>query len=196
MEFRHAGDAEPPRWGPPCRRCDDLTELVSLTDAPAPPPAAPLDAPPAAPSPESERETPSRANGRSASMEPVGAAVPRSRRLPAPLLILSEYWYARRRSRLLLALHDAVRQQQPMDSNRARYEEVVVRWRGLDRHSARALLHRAEQSMSAWESGQSLRFRDVVLYVVFDDYQRAHPDRHGARSRMGRTVARVIPAAL
>jgi len=119
-----------------------------------------------------------------------------SSRARGSLLIVTEFWYARRASLRLLKVHDAIRREQPKQTKWARYQEVVVRWSGVDSDAARAVLRRAQQSVSDWEADRDLRFRDVVLYVIVDDYLRAHPERHGARSRMVRTVGRIVAQEL
>lgn len=116
--------------------------------------------------------------------------------LLAPLLILSENWYARRTSRRLVALYRHVRAEQPSMTGRALYEEVVVRWTGLERTAARTILARAAQSFVDWNTDRDLRFRDVVLYLIVDDYVRSHPGRHGVVARMGSAVAQVVANTL
>ena len=117
-------------------------------------------------------------------------------RMPAPLRVLAEYWHVRRASRRLLNLYHAVRDEQSERSDQALYQDVVMRWSEIHRHDARAVLRRAEQSVADWDADRELRFRDVVLYVITEEYLRAHPQRQGARSRMAKTVARVIPRNL
>lgn len=198
--FRVEAGTALPRIGPPCNRCDEVTRLVALDGEPAHEsdewralgdrPAV-ADPPAASPVAATQRSRPARAAaGADAPLPP-----PR-RRYWRPLLILTEFWYARRASQHLLGLYRVVRQQQPGQTDRERYEELVVRWRGLDRCAARAILHRAEQSFSDWDSERDLKLRDVVLYVVTDEYIRDHPERHGARSRMARTIARAVPRSL
>jgi len=55
---------------------------------------------------------------------------------------------------------------------------------------------RAEQSYDDWSADRSLRFRDIVLYLLVEAYLAAHPGRGGARAHMERVVARVVPRDL
>ena len=38
-----------------------------------------------------------------------------------------------------------------------------------------------------------LRFRDVVHYLIFDEYMRAGKARAGTKTNMGAAVARILP---
>jgi hypothetical protein len=67
----------------------------------------------------------------------------------------------------------------------------VTGWSGVDSDAARTVLRRAEQSVSDWEANRDLPIRDLVLYLIVDGHLRAHPERHGARSRMARTVRKA-----
>jgi hypothetical protein len=168
--------------------------------APAPPPPfVDSEAPAVA---ENEPAIVSESPGEASPVLPSGPRVPEaepvypSRRLPRPLLILFEYWHARRASRRLLAIYRRVRTEQSLPTGRALYEEVVMRWAGVDRPAARSILGRAAQSFVDWNSERDLRFRDVALYLVVQEYMVARPERHGVVARMGNAVARVVAADL
>ncbi len=187
--FQFNACAELPAWGPPCARCqNEFTELVPLAAELA---AEAANAMPSPDQPAVPRDS-SRVTRAVRFFALRGLASDHSSRARGPLLTITEFWYTRRASRRLLRLHDAVRRELPTQPKRARYEEVVGRWAGIDLPAARAVLERAEQSVSDWDTDRDLRFFDVVLYVVSDDYLRAHPERHGARSRIAQTVGRVI----
>jgi hypothetical protein len=40
---------------------------------------------------------------------------------------------------------------------------------------------------------REVRFRDVVHYLIFDEYMRAGKARAGTKTNMGEVVARIIP---
>jgi hypothetical protein len=241
-EFRWTTGGKPPRWGPECRRCGEVTALVPIaadardiaapllallralligvTETAASEPSVPAQRPAdpegparapvemAGPASESAPAGPvalRQSPGESAARPPAPTDPPasdrsahfdRPARMPGPLLIISEFFYTRRASRRLLRLYETVHREHPKHGARALYEEVVVRWSDVDVPAARAILRRAAQSFVDWDSDRDLRFRDVVIYLVADGYVRAHPERHGARSRMARTAARIIPREL
>lgn len=113
-----------------------------------------------------------------------------------PIVRAREVWHSWTTSRQLLALFVQVRSERPTDSARRQYEEVVVRWGGVDRATARSSLRRAEQSFIGWTEDRDLRLRDVALYVVVNAYLKAYPERGGVSSLTERIVARVIPENL
>lgn len=117
-------------------------------------------------------------------------------RSPRVSLMLSEWWYARRASRDLRGWYDRVHSEEPRLTGRPLYNRVLVRRSGLDANAADLVLRRAEQSFSDWSSDRDLRFRDVVLYVVIEEWMRNHLTRVGARTHMERVVARAIPGDL
>ena len=117
-------------------------------------------------------------------------------RLPGVALMLSEWWYVRRASRDLLKEFARVRAEEPELRGRSLYARVLVRRSGLDPKEAERVLRRAEQSFTDWESDRTVRFRDVVVCFVFEQFSQRYHNRAGAQTRMGRIVARVIPAEL
>ncbi len=58
------------------------------------------------------------------------------------------------------------------------------------------ILHHAGESFCSWPAWHDLRFRDVVQYVVVYEYLRSHKEKVGTQTRMGATVARIIPRDL
>lgn len=125
----------------------------------------------------------------------VPPAYPNSR-LPAPLLLLSEYWYARRTSRRLVALCRRINAEQPATTGRALYEDVIIRWAGVERSVARTMLVRAAQSFVDWNTDRDLRFRDVVLSLIAHEYMTIRPERRGVVGRMTNVIARTVPIDL
>jgi hypothetical protein len=117
-------------------------------------------------------------------------------RLPRAVSMVAEKWYARRASRELLEWYRRVRDEEPQLSGATLYQQVIVRRSGLDVKAALGILRRAEQSFCAWPSDRDLRFRDVVLYVIIDEYLRSHATDLGTQTNMGNVVARLIPSDL
>lgn len=114
-------------------------------------------------------------------------------RLPRPLLLLAEWRYARRATRDLQEWYQRVQNEQPALKGRALYSQILARRSGLDARAAERVLRRAEQSFSDWSSDRDLRFRDVVLCLVFEEWSRDNQVRVGAQTHMERVVSRIIP---
>jgi hypothetical protein len=93
----------------------------------------------------------------------------------------------------MLEWHQRVRGEKPELTGRALYQQVIVRRLGLDVEATRGVLQRAYQSFCEWPLVRTLRFRDVVQYVVVDEYLRSHPTDLGTYTDMGKVVAYVIP---
>lgn len=64
--------------------------------------------------------------------------------------------------------------------------------------SAAELVRRAEESFADWPAERAVRFRDVVHYLIFDEYlhQGQGKAREATKTNMGAVVARVIPEEL
>jgi hypothetical protein len=110
--------------------------------------------------------------------------------------IVAEKWHAWRTSREMLAWYQRVCGEEPQLTGRRLYGEVIVRRSALDVKAAAAVLQRARQSFCDWPCERKLRFRDVVRYVVIDEYLRSHPTTLGTQTDMGTVVARIIPIYL
>jgi len=67
---------------------------------------------------------------------------------------------------------------------------------GFTLAGAAAILDGAENSYCLWPLKRELRFRDVVSYVVVQEYSHLNSFRRGTQTDMRRIVARVIPAEL
>lgn len=76
------------------------------------------------------------------------------------------------------------------------YEQVVARRGHLGDRTPEAILLHATESFATWPAERPLKFRDVVHFLAFDDYLRAHSASHGTLSDMRRMVERVIPEML
>jgi hypothetical protein len=126
--------------------------------------------------------------------EPV--STPTRLRLPRAVWIVAEKWYAWRMSREMLGWYQRVRAEQPQLTGRPLYQQVIVSRSGLDDEAARGVLRRAHQRFCEWPFERQLRFRDVVHYVVIDEYLRAHLSNLGTHADIGKVVARLIPLDL
>jgi hypothetical protein len=116
-------------------------------------------------------------------------------RIPGAQL-LAEKWFAWHTSRALLEWYERVHRDEPQLAGRSLYERVLTRRSDIDIPVAAGILRRAEQSFCDWPSGRDLRFRDLVQYVVVDEYLRSHVATLGTHTNLGRVVARLIPEEL
>jgi hypothetical protein len=110
--------------------------------------------------------------------------------------MMAEKRYAKRASRTMLKWYRRVESEEPRLAGRALYEQIIKRRSGLDIGATKAILQRAEESFCSWPAWRELCYRDVVLYVVVHEYLRSHESNLGTQTRMGSTVARVIPESL
>jgi hypothetical protein len=123
--------------------------------------------------------------------EPV--STPTRLRLPRTAWIVADKWYAWRTSHEMLGWYQRVRGEEPQLTGRPLYQQVIVRRSGLDDEAARGVLQRAYKRFCDWPFERKLRFRDVVHYVVIDEYLRSHLTNLGTHTDMGKVVARLIP---
>ena len=106
----------------------------------------------------------------------------------------AERRYAKEASEQLLDLFRREQREHPELKGRALYEAVTARRLGLNPPvSATELVRRAEESFADWPVERDLRFRDVVHYLIFDEYMHAGKARAGTKTNMGAVVARIIP---
>ena len=106
----------------------------------------------------------------------------------------AERRYAKEASEQLLDLFRREQREHPELKGRALYEAVTARRLGLNPPvSATEIVRRAEQSFADWPVERDLRFRDVVHYLIFDEYMHAGKARAGTKTNMGAVVARIIP---
>ena len=109
----------------------------------------------------------------------------------------AERHYARRASEQLLDLFRRERRDRPDLTGRALYEAVAALRLGIKpRISAAEVVRRAEESFADWPAERAVRFRDVVHYLIFDEYTHAGKVREATKTNMGAVVARVIPEDL
>ncbi|MBS0373663.1 MAG: hypothetical protein JSR73_03745 [Proteobacteria bacterium] len=108
--------------------------------------------------------------------------------------LLAEWRFARRTCRELLRRFEAIRRDEPALDSRATYLRVLQRRASIDQAHAQRTLRKAEQSFTDWLPDRELRYRDVVTYVVFEEYSRRFETRLGTRTQIQRVVARIIPA--
>ena len=129
-------------------------------------------------------------------MPPLHELLGRLRQWPRNLGVFiahAERHYARQASRELLELYGREHREHPELTGRSLYVAVVARRLGPDATNAADVVLRAEESFTDWPVERELRFRHVVHYQIFDEYQRQAPTRQGTRTNMGDVVARIIP---
>jgi hypothetical protein len=106
----------------------------------------------------------------------------------------AERRYAKEASEQLLELFRREQREHPELKARTLYEAVAARRLGTNPSiSAVEIVRRAEESFADWPVERELRFRDVVHYLIFDEYMRAGKARDGTKTNMGVVVARIIP---
>jgi hypothetical protein len=109
----------------------------------------------------------------------------------------AERRYAKEASEELLEIFRRERGEHADLSGRALYEAVAARRLGVNPPiSAAEIVRRAEESFADWPVERELRFRDVVHYLIFDEYMRAGKAGAGTKTNMGVVVARIIPEDL
>jgi hypothetical protein len=121
-------------------------------------------------------------------------STPIRQRLVYGARIVAEMWYAWRTSHEMLRWYQQVSVEEPQLTGGLLYGEVIARRSGLDIEAASGLLQRARESFCEWPSQRKLRYRDVVHYVVVDEYMRSHlAGFRGTYTNMRRVVVSVIP---
>ncbi|HZF16100.1 MAG TPA: hypothetical protein VE046_09185 [Steroidobacteraceae bacterium] len=109
---------------------------------------------------------------------------------------MTEARFARHAGRGVLKVYWQVRASCPELTGHALYAQVVAKRSGIAPEAARAIVLKAEQSFAEWPKERELSFRDVVAYLVFAEFVRAHPERKGVQADMRRVVAKIIPGNL
>jgi len=109
------------------------------------------------------------------------------------LVARAERRYAKEASSQLLELYRQERRGHPELNPRALYQSIVAQRLGPQSGRAGEIVRRAEESFTDWPSNRELKFRDVVHYLVFDEYMRLANAREGTKTNMGVVVGRVIP---
>jgi hypothetical protein len=106
----------------------------------------------------------------------------------------AERRYAKHASEQLLDLYWRERRERPDLNGRALYEAVAARRLGPNPPiSAAEIVRRAAESFADWPAERAVRFRDVVQYLIFEEYMRAGTAREATKTNMGVVVAHVIP---
>jgi hypothetical protein len=105
----------------------------------------------------------------------------------------AERRFARQVSAELLQLYQQQRREHPEMSGRALYQEIVAQRLSPQAVNANQLVRRAEESFTDWPRDRTLKFRDVVHYLVFYEYTLLDQARRGTMTNMGVAVAKVIP---
>jgi len=115
-----------------------------------------------------------------------------SRWLRASVLVLTATWYAWRASRAMLKWYRRMRSEDSRIIGRALYEQILVRRAGLNPIAAAEIVDRTAASFCVWPAKREVRYRDVVSYLIVQDYLLSHPIRSGTRTDMRQVVSRVI----
>jgi hypothetical protein len=117
-------------------------------------------------------------------------------RFPRAAGVLAEKWYAWCATHEFLQWYQRVGGANPQLTGTQLYQEIIVRRFGLDLEVARCVLQRVRQSFCEWPRRRELRFRDVVNYLVMDEYMHAHSTEVGTYTDMRRMVSSIIPSDL
>jgi hypothetical protein len=109
------------------------------------------------------------------------------------VLARAERRYAKQASTQLLTLYRRERRDHPEVSSRELYQSIVAQRLGPQAGRAAEIVRRAEESFTDWPVARELKFRDVVHYLIFEEYTRVGAVREGTKTNMGLVIARVIP---
>ena len=112
------------------------------------------------------------------------------------VLMVVEKWYAWRASLAMLTWYRRIRREDPQLVGRLLYERILARRSTLTATSAAETLARIEESYCMWPAERAVRYRDVVTYVVVQDYLASHNVLRGTVTDMRLVVARVISREL
>jgi hypothetical protein len=116
---------------------------------------------------------------------------PKWRLLPG-VRLLTEIWFAWQASHELLDSYKHMHREDPQCIGKPLYERIVSRRSGLDVQAVAGILRRAEQSFCEWPSERDLKYRDVVQYMVIEEYLRSY-GAIGTHTNLAKVVAYVIP---
>ena len=108
----------------------------------------------------------------------------------------NERRFAARTSRELLGLFREVQCENPELTGRPLYERIAALRLGSDASAGALAVTRADESFAQWPRERDVNFRDVVHYLVFEEFIRLFARRDGTRGLIGRVVARSIPQEL
>ena len=133
-----------------------------------------------------------------------GAAPPAGARLPersklgaldffAPFVAWRERRFAAACCRQMLELYRTVAATHPELSGPPLYRHIVMARSGASRPDADAVLGFAEQSFAAWPVERSLNFRDVVHYVVVQEFSVSHKNALWLHANLNWVVCAGIP---
>ena len=117
-------------------------------------------------------------------------------RFPCAARVLAEKWHAWRATHEMLRWYQRVSGAEPQLTGTTLYQEILVQRFGLDLKVARCVLQRVRRSFCEWPRRRELRFRDLVNYLVMEEYMQAHSTKIGTYTDMRRMVSRIIPLDL
>jgi hypothetical protein len=109
-----------------------------------------------------------------------------------PVIVALELWHAWRRSRQLCHWYRLTKRDESELSGRSLYIQIMCRRSALSLEAAKELVNQAEESYCEWPRKRSLRYRDLVSYIVTYDLIRDGA-RGGVQANVARVVARVVP---
>ena len=109
-----------------------------------------------------------------------------------PVIVAFELWRAWRSSRQLCDWYRLTKREESQLSGRSLYIQIMRRRSSLSLEAAMELVNQAEDSYCEWPRKRSLRYRDLVSYIVTYDLIR-DGSRGGVRADVARLVARVVP---
>lgn len=108
----------------------------------------------------------------------------------------SEQRFARRVSRELLALHNAVTQAHPGLRGADLYRRIAMERLRTDQRGADALLQKADENFAWWPTTREITFIDVVHMIAMVEYHATHGEAHWSIANMGRIIAEEIDRKL
>lgn len=109
-----------------------------------------------------------------------------------PVIVAFELWHAWRSSRQLCHWYRLTEREESGLSGRSLYIQIMRRRSGLSLEAAKELVNQAEGSYCGWPRKRSLRYRDLVSYIVTCDLIRDGA-RGGVRANVARVIAHVVP---
>ena len=81
-------------------------------------------------------------------------------------------------------------------TGRLLYQRILSQHFAFTAEGAATVLTGAEESYCSWPVHRELRFRDVVSYVVAEEYLCSHNFLRGTQTDMRRVVGQIIPEEL
>jgi hypothetical protein len=96
----------------------------------------------------------------------------------------------------MLNQYQRMRREDSTVTGRLLYQRILSQHSGFTAEGAATVLTGAGESYCSWPVHRELRFRDVVSYVVAQEYLCSHNFLRGTQTDIRRVVARIIPEEL